>query len=127
MKNKKDRKITKAEFECFEKWVKHYADLLGLKRFEIKIKRVPKDSFWALVKCDPEFAKADIELNEIIEPHDKDIKKQFRNTALHECIHILLSQLRYFSDKRFDVNEDDSKAEEEKVVQTLTKTILGLE
>jgi len=120
----KTKKITKHQFDFFQDCCYEYIEKFGCKQYEVEIKKAKLDGQCARVKVSQGGAWANIEINQDMTiPVGQTINEYLRVTALHECLHILLSNYRMLSECRFNVDGEDVSSEEEKIIRVLEKLL----
>ena len=105
---------TKAQFELFKKWCKHWAYRFQLNgwRFDFHLDDIGDNQ--AQVSRDFIGCVATVVLNtNILKLTDKTFNETIKNTAKHEMIHVLLGNHTALANSRFVQSDEIVKSEEE--------------
>jgi hypothetical protein len=121
-------KLTKADFEYFQKWCKFYIKKLNLLNWEVFYDFIKIKENFAQVITDRTGKVAQIELSSIwcdiakLHPY-KNKREKIKGSAIHECLEILLSDLEDLAKaKQFD--EDAWCSEKHSIIRILEKLLV---
>lgn len=118
----KKKKFTRKDFLKFKKWCEYYIKLFKINDTAIEIRFSEKeDKNWVACSSSTLLYACSISLNK---NHHCCYKIDFRSTALHEVLHILMRKLRAVATDRF-VKAGDVRKEEEEIVVILEKSLFG--
>lgn len=120
-------KLTKEDFSFFKKECRHWADVFGLKNWEINIsKRKLDNTTYAEATFDHNNRCSDIWINSDWSGFPVDInREELRKTALHEVLEILLYPMRSLAENRFSVTEELIDTEVHNIIRSLENVILN--
>jgi len=111
-------KTSKADFSEFKKAFKEYVELFGLKMYTVYYYHEKIDGAYAGIEIDNSGMAAQVKLSTEV---DKDWDNS-RNSAKHEAIHLLISNLGALAQSRF-ITPDQVYEENERIVAVLEKVI----
>ena len=111
-------KTSKADFSEFKKAFKEYVELFGLKMYTVYYYHEKIDGAYAGIEIDNSGMAAQVKLSTEV---DKDWDNS-RNSAKHEAIHLLISNLGALAKSRF-ITPDQVYEENERIVAVLEKVI----
>ena len=100
------------DFKLFQKYFTEYQQKFGLMGYKVYFKHEELDDAFAEITMNSSGMVATVRLNNKLPDKDKPFKN-IRENAKHEAIHLMLSKVEYYGERRYIFPEEISEAIEE--------------
>jgi hypothetical protein len=119
-------KTSAKDFKTFQRWVKTYIKLFGLLQYKICFShKDDMDGSLAEFEINEEQTLVCFSLNKDWSPNDEVTEAELHRVALHETLHLLLSNLCHQAYDRYSITSTSIDSAEHAIIYRLENCLLG--